>query len=162
MISVCCFFFFFKQKTAYEMRISDWSSDVCSSDLSRAVTEISDQPRLTAAQRVDARVGFAEVQAEGAGHPFQYAVEHWRGGADGLADERLERAAAQPETEAEDVDLDVQILGERLRGSGDQTAAPDRLDRAVGDLVAREVDGFFGKVGEGKFGPRLEIGRAHV
>src|SRR3546814_2030974 len=27
--------FFFKQKTAYEMRISDWSSDVCSSDLSR-------------------------------------------------------------------------------------------------------------------------------
>src|SRR3546814_10076827 len=29
------FFFFFKQKTAYEMRISDWSSDVCSSDLWR-------------------------------------------------------------------------------------------------------------------------------
>src|SRR3546814_8987140 len=28
-------FFFFKQKTAYELRISDWSSDVCSSDLSR-------------------------------------------------------------------------------------------------------------------------------
>src|SRR3546814_2648182 len=28
-------FFFFKQKTAYEMRISDWSSDVCSSDLDR-------------------------------------------------------------------------------------------------------------------------------
>src|SRR3546814_4605037 len=34
------FFFFFKQKTAYEMRISDWSSDVCSSDLA---------PRLSAA-----------------------------------------------------------------------------------------------------------------
>src|SRR3546814_16943094 len=32
------FFFFFKQKTAYEMRISDWSSDVCSSDL-HAVTD---------------------------------------------------------------------------------------------------------------------------
>src|SRR3546814_9707424 len=30
-----CDFFFFKQKTAYEMRISDWSSDVCSSDLTR-------------------------------------------------------------------------------------------------------------------------------
>src|SRR3546814_2638904 len=28
-----CYIFFFKQKTAYEMRISDWSSDVCSSDL---------------------------------------------------------------------------------------------------------------------------------
>src|SRR3546814_1530401 len=37
-IRVCftLFFFFFKQKTAYEMRISDWSSDVCSSDLSFA------------------------------------------------------------------------------------------------------------------------------
>src|SRR3546814_4968596 len=41
MSSICCSisrllllcFFFFKQKTAYEMRISDWSSDVCSSDL---------------------------------------------------------------------------------------------------------------------------------
>src|SRR3546814_15337806 len=32
----CCLFFFFKQKTAYEMRISDWSSDVCSSDLEAA------------------------------------------------------------------------------------------------------------------------------
>src|SRR3546814_6694767 len=30
---MCYVFFFFKQKTAYEMRISDWSSDVCSSDL---------------------------------------------------------------------------------------------------------------------------------
>src|SRR3546814_4753493 len=30
---VLIYFFFFKQKTAYEMRISDWSSDVCSSDL---------------------------------------------------------------------------------------------------------------------------------
>src|SRR3546814_3095537 len=30
---LCLVFFFFKQKTAYEMRISDWSSDVCSSDL---------------------------------------------------------------------------------------------------------------------------------
>src|SRR3546814_2929969 len=37
-------FFFFKQKTAYEMRISDWSSDVCSSDL---VAE--------AAERIDGR-----------------------------------------------------------------------------------------------------------
>src|SRR3546814_8014078 len=50
-ISVCftwCFFlfFFFKQKTAYEMRISDWSSDVCSSDLVGATTghEVAQSP----------------------------------------------------------------------------------------------------------------------
>src|SRR3546814_11131260 len=35
MCFICFLFFFFKQKTAYEMRISDWSSDVCSSDLLR-------------------------------------------------------------------------------------------------------------------------------
>src|SRR3546814_7576419 len=37
---LCCWLlvvFFFKQKTAYELRISDWSSDVCSSDLAIAV-----------------------------------------------------------------------------------------------------------------------------
>src|SRR3546814_1335173 len=38
------FFFFFKQKTAYEMRISDWSSDVCSSDLAASpIAPISDR-----------------------------------------------------------------------------------------------------------------------
>src|SRR3546814_10891022 len=40
-------FFFFKQKTAYEMRISDWSSDVCSSDLSvpsKETVEMTDTP----------------------------------------------------------------------------------------------------------------------
>src|SRR3546814_17225717 len=40
------YFFFFKQKTAYEMRISDWSSDVCSSDLADA-----HKPSRTAAAR---------------------------------------------------------------------------------------------------------------
>src|SRR3546814_20945752 len=35
-------FFFFKQKTAYEMRISDWSSDVCSSDLLRLAVSAVD------------------------------------------------------------------------------------------------------------------------
>src|SRR3546814_2301616 len=38
---MCCWFFFFKQKTAYEMRISDWSSDVCSSDLATALEGLS-------------------------------------------------------------------------------------------------------------------------
>src|SRR3546814_19214956 len=37
VLSLFVFVFFFKQKTAYEMRISDWSSDVCSSDLHGAI-----------------------------------------------------------------------------------------------------------------------------
>src|SRR3546814_4013612 len=40
--SVLFVFFFFKQKTAYEMRISDWSSDVCSSDLIAASARRAD------------------------------------------------------------------------------------------------------------------------
>src|SRR3546814_2085983 len=47
------FFFFFKQKTAYELRISDWSSDVCSSDLVRGAAEcarnVARQHRIFAA-----------------------------------------------------------------------------------------------------------------
>src|SRR3546814_253736 len=38
---LCCLFFFFKQKTAYDGRISDWSSDVCSSDLAKAVRGVA-------------------------------------------------------------------------------------------------------------------------
>src|SRR3546814_8913025 len=53
---MCCWlsfvlFFCFNQKTAYEMRISDWSSDVCSSDLFRAA----------AADLVERRLGNEEV-----------------------------------------------------------------------------------------------------
>src|SRR3546814_7691149 len=42
MFWFCFFFFFFKQKTAYEMRISDWSSDVCSSDLASFLVPMLD------------------------------------------------------------------------------------------------------------------------
>src|SRR3546814_4014658 len=41
--------FFFKQKTAYEMRISDWSSDVCSSDLMPFTDPMADGPAIQAA-----------------------------------------------------------------------------------------------------------------
>src|SRR3546814_123478 len=50
-------FFFFKQKTAYEMRISDWSSDVCSSDLccrSTASTTSTRNSRTTTARSTTA------------------------------------------------------------------------------------------------------------
>src|SRR3546814_4295958 len=41
LVRVWIGFFFFKQKTAYEMRISDWSSDVCSSDLLTSFNEVN-------------------------------------------------------------------------------------------------------------------------
>src|SRR3546814_2765763 len=53
-------FFFFKQKTAYEMRISDWSSDVCSSDLMdrEGITYTIDTLRDLKAQRPGAELFF--------------------------------------------------------------------------------------------------------
>src|SRR3546814_11417887 len=44
-------FLFFKQKTAYEMRISDWSSDVCSSDLRRGAARAVQGPRASPCDR---------------------------------------------------------------------------------------------------------------
>src|SRR3546814_2235368 len=49
-------FFFFKQKTAYEMRISDWSSDVCSSDLLTVVARRVDHQIFTESQEDRQRV----------------------------------------------------------------------------------------------------------
>src|SRR3546814_3061952 len=48
---VCPFLFWFKQKTAYEMRISDWSSDVCSSDLWSSSTALPSPRRASSAIR---------------------------------------------------------------------------------------------------------------
>src|SRR3546814_11332619 len=59
----CIFFFFFKQKTAYEMRISDWSSDVCSSDLAEelrhleGVLAVSFHPQREGLQALDEQAG---------------------------------------------------------------------------------------------------------
>src|SRR3546814_19331886 len=47
-------FFFFKQKTAYEMRISDWSSDVCSSDLLEGKTAPPLKGELTPREAIEA------------------------------------------------------------------------------------------------------------
>src|SRR3546814_6230263 len=62
------FFFFFKQKTAYEMRISDWSSDVCSSDLT-AVLEAMDKVY---------RTGYANVH-RGAYYFSQHLTDRYEG-----------------------------------------------------------------------------------
>src|SRR3546814_2179340 len=65
MLFLFCFFFF-KQKTAYEMRISDWSSDVCSSDLGQVKKlEASGIETMAALARHDGPVrGVASATAE--------------------------------------------------------------------------------------------------
>src|SRR3546814_20125925 len=71
------YFFFFKQKTAYEMRISDWSSDVCSSDLAACRPHATvpfeahlmvEQPDELAARYVEAGCQMLIVHAEACRH----------------------------------------------------------------------------------------------
>src|SRR3546814_4071813 len=61
-------FFFFKQKTAYEMRISDWSSDVCSSDLTAALL------LGRTGESIARGLGVAGLQSVSARHPPQQRV----------------------------------------------------------------------------------------
>src|SRR3546814_5271401 len=65
----CRIFFFFKQKTAYEMRISDWSSDVCSSDLLRhqlgGGRGIAVEPGKEAPLRIKRDLAPVELEAHG-------------------------------------------------------------------------------------------------
>src|SRR3546814_2474931 len=68
------FFFFFKQKTAYEMRISDWSSDVCSSELGRKIARgggivdprmrFRDDRRGRGVERAFAVIGLGNAEAQ--------------------------------------------------------------------------------------------------
>src|SRR3546814_7812027 len=72
-------FFFFKQKTAYEMRISDWSSDVCSSDLPWGrVEQVGSAHDIGDALRgvVDHHRQLVRPAAVGA---FEYEIAHLRG-----------------------------------------------------------------------------------
>src|SRR3546814_5711694 len=63
------FFFFFKQKTAYEMRISDWSSDVCSSDLDLVNLE------NIGSLKVDFRVPEIHALRLATGQPIRVALD---------------------------------------------------------------------------------------
>src|SRR3546814_3473514 len=74
-----CSYFFFKQKTAYELRISDWSSDVCSSDLAGdhlAAVEVINDGFLVALGDLEGtpQAGAARHQAEHQARLFRRAA----------------------------------------------------------------------------------------
>src|SRR3546814_8676289 len=77
-----CVFFLFKQKTAYEMRISDWSSDVCSSDLLAAAVECLHETgyagasTLAVAKRAGVSRGALMKQFQSKATLFADLVEH--------------------------------------------------------------------------------------
>src|SRR3546814_14745233 len=100
-------FFFFKQKTAYEMLISDWSSDVCSSDLLADAERSGGQPREGDALRLGAEASW-EIDLFGRVRRGIEAAEAEVGGAEALL--RSARAA---------VTADVASHYFELRGSAE-------------------------------------------
>src|SRR3546814_1102205 len=94
-------FFFFKQKTAYEMRISDWSSDVCSSDLltrfADALVGLADAYRACAAALgvgpQDALDGFLETLARDAA--ATHAALRLLLGQPGISSQQIGRASCR-------------------------------------------------------------------
>src|SRR3546814_2219058 len=108
IIFILWLFFFFKQKTAYEMRISDWSSDVCSSDLADEQPEIfmtdrlahqesRQQPHDEAADEVDRQDAPRIARHERVQRPL----------ADELARPGAERAADHEEARSEEPTSDI-------------------------------------------------------
>src|SRR3546814_9667070 len=70
-------FFFFKQKTAYEMRISDWSSDVCSSDLARMFAGIDLLGRCTGIVGVEELLPGERLVVSAAGPHVEQGWSPW-------------------------------------------------------------------------------------
>src|SRR3546814_17321374 len=96
------YFFFFKQKTAYEMRISDWSSDVCSSDLLRHATGMHHaQGDLADVRRQRRQVGLRAHDLEGApGDLLRVADVAVEGRGHGVNSEVVHAAPPPPHTSA--------------------------------------------------------------
>src|SRR3546814_1037486 len=119
------YFFFFKQKTAYEMRISDWSSDVCSSDL---IT--SNQVQINT---VDPRLSPVEIEKL-----VTYPVEISLAGIPGLETTRsLSRNGFSQVTaifsESTDLYFARQQVGERLRQATENL--PDGVQPQIGPVT---------------------------
>src|SRR3546814_8858984 len=118
---VLCFFvvFFFKQKTAYEMRISDWSSDVCSSDLDRG--EQVGRPHLAV---------LLAWQQFGLGQP-----EDVGGGVDQpVVEELFDLLQAQPLDIHRAAAAEMAQPLDALRGADQPAGAADRSETHTSDL----------------------------
>src|SRR3546814_3305295 len=132
-----CFFFFCKQKTAYEMRISDWSSDVCSSDLGGIGRGIALLLASEGASVVVNDLG-ASVHGEGAS------------------------ASA-----AEKVVDEIRAAGGNAVANGDSIASWESAQRIIGQALDTygRIDGVVNNAGilrDRFFFKMDQIGRAHV
>src|SRR3546814_10752219 len=130
---VICVLFFFKQKTAYEMRISDWSSDVCSSDLPDLAIE------RPVAQEADGRFALQDELAIG------------------LKDRRTETVeAAALAQHADPAHFDEGLLAANFEVEIAEIPAPEIFRFVVNEarIIARE---FVGVPGHAELLPQLRV-----
>src|SRR3546814_2749743 len=117
-------FFFFKQKTAYEMRISDWSSDVCSSDLSLSFYAIVRRPHFGCCHALISASSTQPRSRAASGRP---AIERGRRGGqsteDGSVASRRAHAPHSPRA------CDRALSGRPSRRRGDAQPRWAALDR---------------------------------
>src|SRR3546814_12366726 len=137
-ISQCAvvLFFFFKQKTAYEMRIGDWSSDVCSSDLRAVRRRVGRKQRGEAPRRRSRRRG----------GPAERPVD------DAVAEERLQvgQALIPRALEILERETEERVAGEQFRDPGGRVPLRLEVGKPGRDLVA--VDAIGASVGLRAFG----------
>src|SRR3546814_19188027 len=144
------FFFFFKQKTAYEMRISDWSSDVCSSDL--ILSRYDDAPRALDRAAKDARE-LSQLVGETMNGLAKATKEHPLGA--GIYTQEMADADARPipygvqkpfRDLIRDQDRSPELGRLRAEGSDEEAAALERALQLKGDT---------GKIGPDQYHPIL-------
>src|SRR3546814_1512265 len=140
-----CFFFFFKQKTAYEMRISDWSSDVCSSDLPVAGAGFDRRP---------GGFGFAN-RYEQPGRDIRKRPERFPAGMPAVHGGIEDAAGAIDEERAGDAVEGIKLRAEIDVGEFDVEPVIQLRDRIVPVGLGHEEILVL-------FDLALEIGRAHV
>src|SRR3546814_8917943 len=134
LLSFCCsaIVFFFKQKTAYELRISDWSSDVCSSDLQTFIGE------LYAMAGLENIADAADVDGQSGGYP-QLSAEY-----------------------VIDADPDIIFLADaECCGQTEETVAARPGFATLSAVEAGNIVLLDEDIAS-RWGPRVEIGRAHV
>src|SRR3546814_13417629 len=128
-----CFFFFFKQKTAYEMRISDWSSDVCSSDLLQLERELR-HPLLDA--QADRMVGLGRHVGKQLREPLDDAL----GNAFVEPREADDRVRIVMHHLVDQMLVEIERLRSPLDRGVEQRLMPDRKSVVSGKSMSDRVD----------------------
>src|SRR3546814_1268294 len=140
------FFFFFKQKTAYEMRISDWSSDVCSSDLQgidlrsdrlamQRLKEAAEKAKIERSSSTQTEINLPFITADASG-PKHLVMKLTRAKLEALVDDLIQRTVEPCKKALKDASLSAGDIDEVVLVGG-MTRMPKVIE-VVKNLFGRE------------------------